>query len=125
MYETLNEAQRLTVDKILGAYHRRSATTTSCFFIDGPGGAGKTYLYNALYHLFKGQGVSVLTVAWNGIAAKLSAEGRTVHSCFKLLVPLLGTPTSSIRLNTKEADTIGKADVIIWDEALMAPSYAL
>ncbi|CAF3956101.1 unnamed protein product [Rotaria magnacalcarata] len=101
MYETLNEAQRLAVDKILGTHHGRSATTVSCFFIDGPGGTGKTYLYNTLCHLFKGPGVSVLTVAWTGIAPNLLAEGRT------------------------EADTIGKADVVIWDEALMVSSYAL
>ncbi|CAF1955608.1 unnamed protein product [Rotaria magnacalcarata] len=63
MYETLNEAHCLAVAKILGACRRRSATTASCFFIDGPGGTGKTYLYNTLCHLFRGQGVSVLTVA--------------------------------------------------------------
>ncbi|CAM4815698.1 unnamed protein product [Rotaria magnacalcarata] len=125
MYETLNEAQCLEVAKILGAYHRRSATTASCFFIDGPGGTGKTYLYNTLCHLFRGQGVSVLTVAWTRIAANLLSEGRTVHSRFKLPVPLLETSTSSIRPNTKEVDTIGKTDVVIWDEAPMAPSYAL
>ncbi|CAF4186948.1 unnamed protein product [Rotaria magnacalcarata] len=125
MYETLNEAQCLEVAKILGAYHRRSATTASCFFIDGAGGTGKTYLYNTLCHLFRGQGVSVLTVAWTRIAANLLSEGRTVHSRFKLPVPLLETSTSSIRPNTKKADTIGKADVVIWDEAPMDPSYAL
>ncbi|CAF4480814.1 unnamed protein product [Rotaria socialis] len=125
MYETLNEAQRSAVDKILGAYHRRSATTAPCFFIDVPGGTGKTYLYNTLCYLFKGQGVSGLTVAWTGIAANLLAEGRTVHSRFKLPVPLLQTSKSSIRSNTKKADTIRKADVVIWDEALMVRSYAL
>ncbi|CAF3415114.1 unnamed protein product [Rotaria socialis] len=125
MYETLNEAQRLAVDKILGAYYRRSATTGSCFFIDGSGGTGKIYLYNTLCHLFKGKCVSVLTVAWTGIAANLLTEGRTVNSRFKLPVSLLETSTSNIRPNTKEADTIGKADVVIWDETLMTPSYAL
>ncbi|CAF2984367.1 unnamed protein product [Rotaria socialis] len=125
MYETLNEAQRSAVDKILGAYHRRSATTAPCFFIGGPGGTGKTYIYNTLCHLFKGKCVSVLTIAWTGIAANLLTAGRTVHSRFKLPVPLLETSTSSIRPNTKEADSIGKADVDIWNEALMAPSYAL
>ncbi|CAF3315798.1 unnamed protein product [Rotaria socialis] len=75
--------------------------------------------------LNEGQGVSVLTVAWTGIAPNLLAEGRAVHSRVKLTVPLLEMSTSSIRPNTKEADTIGKADVVIWDEAPMAQSYAL
>ncbi len=125
MYETLNEDQRLAADEILEARHRRSVTTTSCFFIDGPGGTGKTHLYNTLCHLFKGQGVCVLTVAWTGIAANLLPDGRTVHSRFKLPVPLLELSTSSIRPNTKEAEIIRKTDVVIWDEAPMAPSYAL
>ncbi|CAM4754258.1 unnamed protein product [Rotaria magnacalcarata] len=74
MYETLNEAQRSAVDKILGAYHRRSATTAPCFFIDGPGGTGKTYLYNTLCYLFKGQGVSGLTVA-SQVSKKIGRTG--------------------------------------------------
>ncbi|CAF1515199.1 unnamed protein product, partial [Adineta steineri] len=63
MYEALNENQRQAVDEILEACYRRSVTTASCLFIDGPGGTGKTYLYNTLCYLFKGQGVSGLTVA--------------------------------------------------------------
>ena len=99
--------------------------TASCFFIDGPGGTGKTHLYKTLYHLFKGQGAYVLTVAWIGIAANLLPEGRTVHSRFKLPVPLLETSTSGLRPNSKQADLIRMTDVVIWDEAPMAPSYAL
>ncbi|CAF5165649.1 unnamed protein product, partial [Rotaria magnacalcarata] len=38
---------------------------------------------------------------------------------------LLEASTSSIRPNTKEDDTIENADIVIWDEASMAPSYAL
>ncbi|CAF1173177.1 unnamed protein product [Rotaria magnacalcarata] len=125
MYETLNEVQHLAVDKILGVYHRRSATTASCFFIDGPGGTRKTYLYNTLCRLVKGQGVSVLTVAWAGIAASLLVEGRTVQSRFKVPMLLLEASTSSIRPNTKEDDTIENTDIVIWDEAPMASSYAL
>ena len=125
MYETLNENQRQAADETLAAYYRRPVTTASCFFIDGPGGTRKTHLYNTLCHLLKGQGVRVLTVAWRGIAANLLPEGRTAHSRFQFLLPLLETSTSSIRPNTKEAEVIRKADVLIWDEAPMAPSYAL
>ncbi|CAF4029326.1 unnamed protein product, partial [Rotaria sp. Silwood2] len=103
MYEALNENQRQAADEILEAYYRRSVTTASCLFIDGPGGTGKTHLHNTLCRLFKGQGVRVLTVAWTGIAANLLPEGRKAHSHFKLPVPLLETSTSSIRPNTKEA----------------------
>ncbi|CAF4960138.1 unnamed protein product, partial [Rotaria magnacalcarata] len=85
----------------------------------------KTYLYNTLCRLVKGQGVSVLTVAWAGIAASLLVEGRTVQSRFKVPMLLLEASTSSIRPNTKEDDTIENTDIVIWDEAPMASSYAL
>ncbi|CAF4809532.1 unnamed protein product, partial [Rotaria sp. Silwood1] len=124
MYAMLNQDQRSAADKILAVHHKQS-TTGSCFFIDGPGGTGKTYLYSTLYHLFLGQGVHVMSVAWTGIAASLLPKGRTVHSRFKLHVPILETSTSSIRPNSKEAEEIKKTEVFIWDEAPMAPSYAL
>ncbi|CAF2815474.1 unnamed protein product [Rotaria sp. Silwood2] len=123
MYSMLNKDQRSAADKILAAHHEQS-TTGSGFFIDGPGCTGKTYLYNTLYHLFMGQGVHVMPVAWTGIAASLLPVGRTVHSRFKLPVPILETSTSSIRPHSKEAEDIKKTEVFIWDEASMAPSYA-
>ena len=124
MYSILNQDQRSAVDEVLAAHHNQS-TNDSCLFIDGPGGTGKTYLYNTLYHLFMGQGIYVISVAWTRIAASLLPKGRTVHSRFKLPVPILETSTSSIRPHSKEAEEIKKAAVFIWDEAPMAPSYAL
>jgi hypothetical protein len=64
MYAMLNQDQRSIADTILASHRTQSTTTTdSCFFIDGPGGTGKTYLNNTLYHLFMGQGIYVMTVA--------------------------------------------------------------
>ncbi|CAF4158356.1 unnamed protein product [Rotaria sordida] len=42
-----------------------------------------------------GQGIYVMTVACTGIAASLLPEGRTVHSRFKLPVPILEISTST------------------------------
>ncbi|CAF1615884.1 unnamed protein product, partial [Didymodactylos carnosus] len=126
MYAMFNQDQRSAADAILASHRKQSTTAAgSCFFIDGPGGIGKNYLYNTLYHLFMGKGVHVMTVAWTGIAASLLPEGRTVHSRFRLPVPILKTSTSGIRSNSKEAEEIRKTQVFIWDEAPMAPSYAL
>ncbi|CAF1168005.1 unnamed protein product [Rotaria sordida] len=126
VYAMLSQDQRSIADAILASHGKQSTITTgSCFLIDGPGGTGKTYLYNTLYHLFMGQGVHVMTVAWTGIAASLLPEGRTAHSRFKLPVPILQTSTSSIRPNSKEAEEIRKTQIFIWDEAPMARCYAL
>ena len=125
MYQMLNQDQRLAAEQILEAVRDRTTTTISCFFIDGPGGTGKTYLYNTLCRLLKGQGICFITVAWTGIAANLLPDGRTAHNRFKLPVPLIETSTSSIRPNSKDAQAIREAEIFIWDEAPMAPSYAL
>ncbi|CAF1361123.1 unnamed protein product [Rotaria sordida] len=71
MYAMLNQDQRLAADEILAAHRKQSTTVDLYFFIDGPGGTGKSYLYNTLYHLFMGQGVYVMPVIWTGIAGSL------------------------------------------------------
>jgi ATP-dependent DNA helicase PIF1 len=58
----------------------------NCFFIDGPGGSGKSYLLNGLIKNLQIEGYKVLPCATTGIAADLLEGGRTVHSRFK--VPL-------------------------------------
>jgi len=58
-------------------------------YLDGPGGCGKTFTYNYLATAIRAQGHKVATAAWTGIAATFLGEGRTVHSLFKLPVPLL------------------------------------
>ncbi|XP_021744641.1 ATP-dependent DNA helicase PIF1-like [Chenopodium quinoa] len=54
------------------------------FFIDGPGGTGKTFLYNALYAEIRLMNRIVLPTATSGIAASNIPSGRTAHSRFKI-----------------------------------------
>ena len=62
---------------------------STLFYLDGPGGKGKTFSYNYLVAELLSHGYKVATAAWTGIAATLLIGGRTVHSLFKLPVPLL------------------------------------
>jgi len=50
------------------------------FYLDGPGGSGKTFLYTILN--FRGRGKIMMPFATTRIAAKLLKGGRTVHSGF-------------------------------------------
>ena len=50
------------------------------FFIDGPGGCGKTFLYEALLHEVRGQGHIALACAWSGIAAVLLEGGLATRA---------------------------------------------
>ena len=121
-YEQLNEEQRQLADEILGAVRLGN---NKSYFIDGPGGTGKTFLYRTLCYILRGEGKTVLPVAWTGIAASLLTGGRTSHSVFKLPVPLLDTSVSSMRAHSKQADLIRNAALIIWDEVSMVPKDAL
>ncbi|CAK9303229.1 unnamed protein product [Gordionus sp. m RMFG-2023] len=51
-----------------------------CFYIDGAGGSGKTFLYNTLMCYIRGRNQIVLPFATTGIAAILLKGGRTIHS---------------------------------------------
>ena len=53
------------------------------FFLDGPGGTGKTYLYRALLAKIRSTDRIVVATATSGIAASIMPGGRTAHSRFK------------------------------------------
>lgn len=125
MYQTLNKEQKYAADSILTAAQDQ---TTPCryFFVDGPGGSGKTYLYEALNHLLKAKGLTVTNVAWSGIAAQLLPRGSTVHSTFKLPVPVTqDNYLSFLRPNSIQAQTLRNTNVLIWDEAPMSPRFGV
>uniref|UniRef100_A0A8C5WCT2 ATP-dependent DNA helicase n=1 Tax=Leptobrachium leishanense TaxID=445787 RepID=A0A8C5WCT2_9ANUR len=124
MQAALNPLQRETFEDILSATQNETLPQR-CYFLDGPGGNGKTYLYQTLLHSFRGKKEVALAVASTGIAANLLEGGRTYHSQFKLQVPLLDTSTSSMRQSSNDATILRKAKIIIWDESTMAPSDAL
>jgi hypothetical protein len=96
-----------------------------CFYLDGPGGSGKTFLYTTLMAFIRGKGQIVLPFATTGIAGTLLKGGRTVHSGFKLPVPLLDTSVSSMRPNSEDAEILRQASLIIIDEITMLPKHGL
>ena len=73
----------------------------------------------------RGRGQIALPFATTGIAATLINGGRTVHSGFKLPVPLLDTSVSSMRLKSPEADVLRQTSIIIIDEITMLPKHGL
>jgi len=122
--QKLNDEQRAAFELVMKSALNENENQT-CFFLDGPGGTGKTFLYSTLMHVLRGMSHVVLPVASTGITATLLQGGRTYHSQFKLPVPLLETSVSNIRSSSKEARVIRAARLIIWDEASMTPTHAL
>ncbi|KHJ93596.1 hypothetical protein OESDEN_06491 [Oesophagostomum dentatum] len=121
MYNSLNDNQRAAADNILqmGSTNRRKL-----HFVDGPGGSGKTYLYNAIYHVLNGRRKRVICVAWTGIAASLLPHGRTASSTFKLNMRA-DNRECSLKREDRDATPLKEADAIIWDEISMVPKFAL
>ena len=94
------------------------------FFIDGPGGTGKTFLYSAILNTVRSKGKIALAVASSGIAALLLDNGRTAHSRFKIPINLDDLSTCNIAPNSELAELIRMTQVVIWDEAPMMHKHA-
>jgi len=125
MKTTLNHEQVEAFHAILVSLNNSDNMKPSCFFLDGPGGTGKTYLYKLLLHKLRSEGNKVLPVASTGIAANLLKGGRTYHSKFKVPLKVSETSVSGIKPLTPASDRIREASLVIWDEATMASSLAL
>ncbi|GBO03347.1 hypothetical protein AVEN_171030-1 [Araneus ventricosus] len=120
----LNSEQRNVVEILLSAVYNNAADTPKCYFLDGPAGTGKTFVYSTLLHTIRGRGDDVIPVASTGIAATLLIGGRTAHSVFKIPIDLNATSTCNLKPNTKEADMLLKTKLIVWDEAPMTHVHA-
>jgi PIF1-like helicase/Helicase len=112
----LNEDQHKAFDAVMDAV---SVGNGKCFFLNGPGGSGKTFLYNTLCHALRAQGKIVICVASSGIAALLLIGGRTAHFRFKIPIQIHESSTCSIKKNSLEAELLQAASLIIWDEVPM------
>ena len=118
----LNEDQRSAYERVLDSVR---SSHGRMFFLNGPGGTGKTFVYNTLCHQLRSEGAIVLCVALSGIAALLLKGGRTAHSMFK--IPVEDIHSESMCAVTKESHLAGLlrlAKLIIWDEATMQLRYA-
>ncbi|KAG1488340.1 hypothetical protein G6F52_013961 [Rhizopus delemar] len=88
----MNIGQKDVFDEIIDSIS--SNPNTAHFFLQGPAGTGKTFVYNTLCHYFRRQGKIVVCVASSGIASLLLPGGRTSHSRFK--IPLNIYPDSAM-----------------------------
>ncbi|XP_022041580.1 uncharacterized protein LOC110944175 [Helianthus annuus] len=114
---TLNPDQQSVFHEVM---HHVNRNLPGVFFIDGPGGTGKTYLYNALLAEVRSRGLIALATASSGVAANNMPGGRTAHSRFKIPINLTNNCMCSIKKQSGAARLINSARLIIWDEASMA-----
>ncbi|XP_015054925.1 uncharacterized protein LOC107001362 [Solanum pennellii] len=97
-----------------------NAGTTAIFFVDGPGGTGKTYLDRALLANVRSRGMIGLTTTTSGVAASIFPGGHTIHSRFEIPLQTSESTMTNMSKQSGAAKLIRKAKVIIWDEAGIA-----
>ena len=95
------------------------------FFVDGPGGTGKTFVYNTLLAKVRSRREIALAMASSGIAALLLNGGRTVHSRMKVPFSTYAHSACSITKQSVLARLIQRASLLVWDEAPMSQSMLL
>jgi ATP-dependent DNA helicase PIF1 len=110
MKETLNEEQRSTYDKILYVVDTNNG---GVFFVDGPSGTGKTYLYKALLVALRSQNKIAVAIAASGVAASILPGGRTAHSCFKIPLTIDDGAVCSFTKQSGTTKLLQKASLII------------
>ena len=118
--EKMNRDQRQFFDRVLESINSDNG---GIFFLDAPGGTGKTFVLNALLSAIRSDGHIALGTAVSAVAAKLLDKGSTVHS--KLKVPIQIKETSFC--NFSKADGTGKllleTKLLIIDEVSMGHKH--
>ena len=117
----LNPEQRHAHDRIISSIETCAGQV---FFLSGPGGTGKTFVYNTVCNTIRSKGWIVLCVVSSGIAALLLRGGRTAHSMFKIPLRPNNNSYCPIEKQGNLADLIQATRLIIWDEITMQHQYA-
>ena len=97
------------------------------FFLDAPGGTGKTFVIKLILASIRSKNDIALAIASSGIAATLLLGGRTAHSALKLPLNLHSTetPTCNISKSSGMGKVLQQCKLIIWDECTMAHKKSL
>lgn len=116
---SLTNEQREVYNQILDSIH---SNTGKVFFLDAPGGTGKTFLINLLLAKIRSNHGIAVAAASSGIAATLLEGGKTAHSAFKLPLNLnnVQNPYCNINKQSNIAKVLLDCKLIVWDESPMS-----
>jgi hypothetical protein len=126
--ELLNCDQVIAFNEIMEAIQKNANNeipSFNIFFIDAPGGTGKTFVFNTLLSKLRSQGKVAVAAASSGVAALLLVGGNTAHRKFKIPIKLEQTSFCNFTEISKTWGMLKLAAIIIWDEAPMMSRYAM
>ncbi|GKB61871.1 ATP-dependent DNA helicase PIF1-like protein [Tanacetum coccineum] len=110
LHSMLNPGQRLIYEEVIESVHNDRG---QFYFIHGPGGTWKTFLYKTIIVRLRSAQMIVLVVASSGIALLLLPAGRTTHSKFVKPMELMENSTCGIKQNTHLAELMQQVRLII------------
>ena len=107
------------------AHRHGDQDASKVFFLNGPGGSGKTYIYiyTFIIHRLKAFNRKVIPSAMTGIAAVLLPGGQTTHKTFCLPIPCVDNTTCRISPSSQYAEQLRTIFLFIIDEASMLSRY--
>ncbi|KAL7322346.1 hypothetical protein PS15p_212248 [Mucor circinelloides] len=115
-----NESQSLVYNAIRdAALEENPVLGPRIYFVDGPGGTGKTFLFNALLDRVRMEGEVAIAVAPSGTADLLLKGGRTAHYMFKIPLEVNTNTMCKMSPRSQIATFIKRAKIIVWDECSM------
>lgn len=118
--QCLNQMQRVIFEKIVESIDLNMG---GFYFVYGPGGTGKTFLWSTIISKLRSEGKIVLAVASSGIASLLIEGGRTAHSLFKIPLDVNEFSCCDIKQYSYLAELICNTSLVIWDEAPMTNRF--
>ena len=118
----LTEQQTVIFDAITESI---KSTDGQTFFIDAPGGSGKSFTANCIMNHVRLSNSMVLACASSGIAATVLKGGSTAHNKFQLPIDLNEDSTCDVREGTSRHQLMIDTKLIVWDEAPMMHRYAI
>ncbi|KAL4196805.1 hypothetical protein AMTRI_Chr04g185000 [Amborella trichopoda] len=119
--QLLNFQQKLAYDRILYAVYNDKPYV---FFIDGPRGTGKTFLYKALLATTRTNAHIALATTSSRIAGTNLPGGKIAHSRFKIPLRSDACYFCDISKQSDLATLIRQTKIIIWDEAPVTTKFA-
>jgi ATP-dependent DNA helicase PIF1 len=122
LHKSLNTEQMAAYKTIMSTI---DSPNGGVFFIDGPGGIGKTFLYRALLGTIWSQDKIAIATATSGVAASIMPDGWTAHSRFKIPINIDEGGYCSFTKQSGTAKLLCEASLILWDEASMTKRHAI
>ena len=95
------------------------------YFIDAPGGSGKSFAANCIMNEIRMSNMVVLACASSGIAATVLKGGSTAHNKFQLPIDLNEDSSCDVRDGTDRHKLIFDSKLVVWDEAPMMHRFAV